>query len=116
MQVSCGRENHTKTFCLPIHIQVFLFVLLGAGTALCLTAGSAGVGCRRRSGVNQSAGSDQGERKQEIQGHEHGHPGVTAAQRQQEGLDIYIQPKLTAFIHLFINSFKKRPIHRPNSL
>lgn len=66
---------------------------LGAGAALFLAAGSAGVGRGGRSWVNQSSGSEPVERKQEVQGHEHGDRGAAAAQRQQEGLDIYIPQK-----------------------
>lgn len=68
-------------------------VSLGAGAALFLATGPAAVGRRGRSRVNQSSGSEPVERKQEVQGPEHGHRGAAAAQRQQEGLDIYTRPK-----------------------
>lgn len=46
---------------------------------------SAGAGGRGRSGVDQSAGGEERERKQDVQRDERGHAGAAAAQRQQEG-------------------------------
>lgn len=62
-----------------------LFVLSGAGGALRPPTVSVGAGGRGRSGVHQSAGGEQRQRKQDFQGDECGHAGAAAAQRQQEG-------------------------------
>lgn len=68
-----------------------LMVLSGAGAAVLLATGPAGVGRRGRSRVHQSSGCEPVERKQEVQGPGLGHAGAAAAQGQQEGLDTSVR-------------------------
>lgn len=68
-------------------IRVFCFVCVwsGAGGALRPSVVSASVGGRGRSGVDPTAGSEERERQQDVQGDQRGDAGAAAAQRQQEG-------------------------------